>query len=87
MHAPALTWVIVERAVLGAAVVPDRKRTNFPAKSTGKLGLNGLRHQEVENLPRLGALETVERLRVIAYVERFAAGESCRPALWRGISA
>ena len=33
-----------------------------------------MRHQKIENRARLGALETVERLRVIAYVERFAAG-------------
>lgn len=33
-----------------------------------------MRHQKIENRPRLGAPETVERLRVIAYVERFAAG-------------
>jgi len=68
MHAPTLARVIVERAVLGAAVVPDRQRTNLPAESAGKLWLNGMRHQKIENRPRLGALETVERLRVIAYV-------------------
>ena len=55
-------------------LVPDRQRTNFPAESAGKRWLNGMRHQKVENRPRLGAIETVERLRVIAYVERFAAG-------------
>src|SRR5437899_2714439 len=74
MHAPTLARVIVERAVLGAAVVPDRQRTNLPAESAGKLWLNGMRHQKIENRLRLGGLETVERLRVIAYVERFAAG-------------
>src|ERR1700724_4563356 len=36
MHAPTLARVIVERAVLGAAVVPDRQRTNLPAESAGE---------------------------------------------------
>src|SRR6266542_2669200 len=79
MHAPALARGIVERAVLGAAVVPDRQRTNLPAESAGKLWLNGMRHQKVEDRPRLGALETVERLREIAYVERFTAGLGVGP--------
>src|SRR5712692_551614 len=86
MHAPTLARVIVERAVLGAAVVPDRQRTNLPAESAGKLWLNGMRHQKIENRPRLGALETVERLRVIAYVERSAAGLRVGPHKWmRGL--
>jgi hypothetical protein len=66
MHAPTLARVIVECTVLGAAVVPDRQRTNLPAKPAGKLWLNGMRHQKIENWPRLGTFETVERLRVIA---------------------
>src|SRR5215831_13088314 len=74
MHTPPLARIIVERAMLGAAVVPDRQRTNLPAESAGKLRLHGVRHQKIENRPRLGALEPFERLRVIAYVERFAAG-------------
>src|SRR6266702_3349365 len=74
MHTPTLARIIVECAVLGAAVVPDRQRTNLPAESAGKLWLNGMRHQKIENRPCLGALEPIERLRVIAYVERFAAG-------------
>src|SRR5262249_37953830 len=74
MHTPPLARIIVERAVLGAAVVPDRQRTNLPAESAGKLRLHGMRRQKIENRPRLGALEPFERLRVIAYVERFAAG-------------
>src|SRR5262249_2738958 len=53
---------------------PDRQRTDLPAESAGKLWLNGMRHQKIENRPCLGALEPIERLRVIAYVERFAAG-------------
>jgi hypothetical protein len=51
-----------------------RQRTNLPAESAGRLRLHGMRHQKIENRPRLGALEPFERLRVIAYVERFAAG-------------
>src|SRR6516165_3224186 len=74
MHTPPLARIIVERAMLGAAVVPDRQRTNLPAESAGKLRLNGMRHQKIKNRPRLDALEPFERLRVIAYVERFAAG-------------
>src|SRR5215475_13335500 len=74
MHTPTLARIIVECAVLGAAVVPDRQRTDLPAESAGKLWLNGMRHQKIENRPCLGALEPIERLRVIAYVERFAAG-------------
>src|SRR5262249_9168736 len=74
MHTPTLASIIVECAVLGAAVVPDRQRTNLPAESAGKFWLNGMRHQKIENRPCLGALEPIERLRVIAYVERFAAG-------------
>src|SRR5262249_49797733 len=74
MHTPPLARIIVERAMLGAAVVPYRQRTNLPAESAGKLRLHGMRHQKIENRPRLGALEPLERLRVIAYVERFAAG-------------
>src|SRR5262249_50552673 len=74
MHTPPLARIIVERAMLGAAVVPYRQRTNLPAESAGKLRLHGMRHQKIENRPRLGALEPFERLRVIAYVERFAAG-------------
>src|SRR5262249_41277554 len=68
MHTPTLARIIVECAVLGAAVVPDRQRTNLPAESAGKLWLNGMRHQKIENRPRLGVLEPIERLRVIAYV-------------------
>src|SRR5215469_1007584 len=79
MHTPPLARIIVERAMLGAAVVPDRQRTNLPAESAGKLRLHGMRHQKIENRPRLGALEPIERLRVIAYVERFAAGLRMRP--------
>src|SRR5262245_31514620 len=74
MHTPPLARIIVERAMLGAAVVPYRQRTNLPAESAGKLRLHGMRHQKIENRPRLGAVEPFERLRVIAYVERFAAG-------------
>src|SRR5215467_1327400 len=74
MHTPTLARIIVERAMLGAAVVPDRQRTNLPAESAGKLWLNGMRHQKIENRPCLAALEPFERLRVIADVERFAAG-------------
>src|SRR5262245_5502416 len=74
MHTPTLARIIVECAMLGAAGVPDRKRTNLPAESAGKLRLNGMRHQKIENRPCLGALEPIERLRVIADVERFAAG-------------
>src|SRR5262249_28500083 len=74
MHTPPLARIIVERAMLGAAVVPDRQRTNLPAESAGKLRLHGMRHQKVENRPRFGAPEPFERLCMIAYVERFAAG-------------
>src|SRR5215471_14079562 len=74
MHTPPLARIIVERAMLGAAVVPDRQRTNLPAESAGKLRLYGMRHQKIENRPRLGAPEPFERLGMIAYVERFAAG-------------
>src|SRR5205807_4328059 len=74
MHTPTLARIIVERAMLGAAVVPDRQRANLPAESAGKLWLDGMRRQKIENRPRLGAPEPFERLRVIADVERFAAG-------------
>src|SRR5262249_38716177 len=74
MHTPPLARIIVECAMLGAAVVPDRQRTNLPAESAGKFRLHGMRHQKIENRPRLDALEPFERLRVIAYVERFTAG-------------
>src|SRR5262249_18056558 len=74
MHTPTLARIIVECAVLGAAVVPDRQRTNLPAESAGKLPPNSSRHHKNENQAGLGALEPFERLRVIAYVERFAAG-------------
>src|SRR5262249_18127683 len=74
MHTPPLARIIVECAVLGAAVVPDRQRTNLLAESAGKFRLHGMRHQKIENRPRLDALEPFERLRVIAYVERFTAG-------------
>src|SRR5215472_17163722 len=73
MHTPPLARIIVECAMLGAAVVPDRQRTNLPAESAGKFRLHGMRHQKIENRPRLDALEPFERLRVIAYVERLAA--------------
>src|SRR5262245_45747445 len=66
MHAPTPAWIIVERAVLGAAVVPDRQRTNLPAESAGELRLNGMRHQKIENRPCLGLFEPIECLRVIA---------------------
>src|SRR5262249_62197649 len=74
MHTPPLARIIVERAMLGAAVVPDRQRTNLPAESAGKLRLHGMRHQKIENRPRPRAPEPFDRLRIIAYVERFAAG-------------
>src|SRR5262249_16109209 len=48
MHTPPLARIIVERAMLGAAVVPYRQRTNLPAESAGKLRLHGMRHQKIE---------------------------------------
>src|SRR5262245_29291719 len=60
MHTPPLARIIVERGMLDAAVVPDRQRTNLPAESAGKLRLHGMRHQKIENRPRLGALEAFE---------------------------
>ena len=60
--------------MLGAAIVPDRQRTDFPAESAGQLRLNRMRHQEIDDRPRLGVLEPVQRLRVVADVERLAAG-------------
>src|SRR5262249_51584300 len=74
MHTPPLARIIVERAMLGAAVVPDRQRTNLPAESAGKHPLHRMRHQKIENRPPPRAPEPLERLRMIAYVERFAAG-------------
>src|SRR5262249_1449588 len=74
MHTPTLARIIVERAVLGAAVVPDRQRTNLPAESAGKLWVKRMRKQKIGKRSGLGAREPIERLRVIAYVERFAAG-------------
>src|SRR5262249_46714812 len=73
MHTPTLARIIVERAVLGAAVVPDRQRTNLPAESAGELWLNGMRHQKNAKRPCLGALKTFERFRVVALVESFSA--------------
>ena len=72
MHASAFTRVIVERAVLGAAIIPDRQRTDFPAEATGVLGLDRVRAQEVEDRTRLGRLETHQRLRVVADVDGLA---------------
>src|SRR6516225_3112580 len=69
---PTLARIIVKWAVPGEAAIPDRHRTDLPAESAGKLWLNGMRHQKIQNRPCLGALEPIERLRVIAYVERFA---------------
>ena len=66
MHASALARIIVESAVLSAAVVPDRHRTDLPTESAGKLGLNGMCHQKIQDRSRLGMLETIKRLRVIA---------------------
>ena len=66
MHASALARIIVERTVLSAAVVPDRHRTDLPPESAGKLGLNGMHHQKIQDRSRLGMLEAIERLRVIA---------------------
>jgi hypothetical protein len=66
MHASALARIIVESAVLSAAVIPDRQRANVPTESTGKLRLNGMRHQKIQNRSRLGMIEAIERLRVIA---------------------
>src|SRR5262245_53984931 len=79
MHAPPLARIIVERAMLGAAVIPDRQRANLPAESAGELWLDCMRRQKIENRPRLGAPESFQRLRVIAYVDRFAAGLRMRP--------
>src|SRR5260370_24497085 len=69
MHAPALPRVIVERAVLGAAVVPDRQRINLPAESAGKLWFYCMRHPKVQEPPRPAPLETLRRLRFVCYVE------------------
>src|SRR5260370_10971922 len=74
MHAPALARIIVERAVLGAAVVPDCQRTDLPAELAGELRLNGMDHEKIENRSRLDAPEALERLSVTADVERRAAG-------------
>src|SRR6202011_2137477 len=74
VHAPALAVIIVERAVLGAAVVPDGERIGFPAEAAGELRLHRVRHEEIEDRPGFGAGKTVERLGVVADVERLAAG-------------
>src|SRR5436190_3791978 len=74
MHASALAVVVVERAMLGAAVVPDRHRADLPAESAGQFRLHRMRHQEFDDRPRLGVPETVQRLRVVADIERLAAG-------------
>jgi hypothetical protein len=74
MHASALAMVVVERAMLGAAVVPDRHRADLPAESAGQFRLHRMRHQEFDDRLRLGVPETVQRLRVVADIERLAAG-------------
>src|ERR1043165_7118753 len=74
VHAAALARVIIERAVLGAAIVPDRQRTDLPAEAAGVLGLDRVRAQEIDDRTRLGRLETRERLRVVADVDRLAPG-------------
>ena len=61
MHAPALAVVVVERAVLGAAVVPDRQGADLPAEAAGELRLHRMGPQEIDDRPRLGVLEAVER--------------------------
>src|SRR5262249_34816110 len=53
MHTPPLARIIVERAMLGAAVVPYRQRTNLPAESAGQLPLHRIRHQKKQDRRRL----------------------------------
>src|SRR5947209_18808032 len=78
MHASEFTRVIVERTVLGAAVIPDRQRTDLPAEAAGVLGLDRVRTQEIEDWTRLGRLEAHQRLRVVADVDAFARRLSVR---------
>src|SRR5262249_24893922 len=74
MHAAALAVVIVYRTVLGAAIIPDRHRADFPAKPAGKFGLHRMRLEKVDNWASLSRREAVERLCVVADIERLAAG-------------
>src|SRR6516162_2346996 len=74
VHAPALAVIVVERAVLRAAVVPDGERIRFPTEPAGELRLHRVRHEKVEDRLGLGAGKSVERLSVVADVECLAAG-------------
>src|SRR5579863_3736910 len=48
MHGPAKAVIVVDRVVLGAAIVPKRERAQLPAKAAGKLGPGLMREQKAE---------------------------------------
>src|SRR5262249_61117974 len=51
MHTPPLALIIVERAMLGAEVVPDGQRTHVPAETEGELQLHRNRRHKITNPP------------------------------------
>src|SRR5262245_21028005 len=66
VHAAPLARIVVEGAVLGAAVVPDGKRTNLPAKPAGEFRFHRMIGEKLEYRLGFGQPEAIERLRVIA---------------------
>jgi hypothetical protein len=68
MHAPASARVVVEGTVLRAAIVPDRHRSDFPAKPAGVFRLHRMRLQELDDWPRFGGRKALQGFGVAADV-------------------
>ena len=48
MHHPPVAVVVVDRVVLGAAVVPEGERADFPVEAAGELRLHLVAEEVVE---------------------------------------
>src|SRR5215475_9208753 len=74
-HAPALAVIVVDRVVLGAAVVPNGERPRGPAHTAGKLGPRLVRLQPVNEREALLLAHVLEADRVAAaHVQGLAPG-------------
>src|SRR6185503_8679102 len=79
-HAAALAVIVVYRAVLRAAVVPDGQRARLPAHAAGELGPGLMRLQEVDERAALLLAHVLE-------ADGMAAADVQRPAAGVGMGA
>src|SRR5438034_9604044 len=75
VHDPAEAVVIVDRVVLGAAIVPEGERADLPAEAAGEFRPGLLREQEAQQRRALLLGHSLEAQRVAAIdVERLPPG-------------